>query len=65
MKKTVMIVTTLALLVVVGCGSPKGGGMSTDEGFRLGTPFFTTDITQGDRKTVTVSVKRTSSLKRT
>lgn len=58
MKTAIMILTTLALSVVVGCGSPKGGGMSTDEGFRLGTPFFTTDIKQGDRKTVTVAVKR-------
>ena len=32
--------------------------MSEDEGFRLTTPFFATDIQQGDRKTVTVSVKR-------
>ena len=57
MKTTIMIVTMLALSVVVGCG-PKGGGMSSEEGFRLTSPFFTTDIKQGDSKTVTVSVKR-------
>jgi uncharacterized membrane protein len=54
----ILMVAMLALSVVVGCGSPKGGGMSSDEGFRISTPFFTTDIQQGDRKTVTVSVKR-------
>jgi uncharacterized membrane protein len=58
MKTAMAIVMTLALTVVFGCGSPKGGGMSSDEGFRISTPFFTTDIQQGDRKTVTVSVKR-------
>jgi len=58
MKTTLMFMMTFAVLVVVGCGSPKGGGLSTDEGFRLDTPFFTTDIKQGDRKTVTVSVDR-------
>jgi len=58
MKMAIMIVTTLALLVVVGCGSPKGGGIVTDTGFRLTTPIFATSVQQGDRKTITVSVKR-------
>jgi uncharacterized membrane protein len=51
-------VTTLALSVMVGCGSPRGGGISADEGFRLDTPFFTPSIKQGDRETVTVSIDR-------
>jgi len=58
MKVAIMIVMALALTVVVGCGSPKGGGISAQEGFRLSTPFFTTDIKQGDRQTVTVSLHR-------
>jgi uncharacterized membrane protein len=58
MKTTLIIVAGLASLIIAGCGSPKGGGLSADEGFRLDTPFFTTNITQGDRKTVTVSVDR-------
>ena len=57
-KLIIMSVAVLALSVVVGCGSPKGGGLSSDQGFRLSTPLFTTTIQQGDRKTVTVSVKR-------
>lgn len=58
MKMAIVTMMTLALSFVAGCGSPKGGGISTDTGFRLDTPFFATDIKQGDRKTVTVSVKR-------
>jgi uncharacterized membrane protein len=58
MKTAMAIVMTLALTVVVGCGSPRGGSAAEDEGFRISTPFFTTDIQPGDRKTVTVSVKR-------
>ena len=62
MNKVIMVVTAVALSLVVGCGSPKGGGMSTDQGFRLstslGSSIFATSIKQGDRKTVTVSVKR-------
>lgn len=58
MKIAIVIVCLLALSLVVGCGSPKGGGISTDEGFRLTTPLLATSIKQGDRKTVTVAVKR-------
>jgi uncharacterized membrane protein len=58
MRTTLVIVVALAPLLLVGCGSPKGGGISADEGFRLKTPFFTTDIKQGDRETVTVSIDR-------
>ena len=58
MKTAIMSVMAVALSIVVGCGSPKGGGMSSEAGFRITTPFFTTDIQQGDRKTITVSVKR-------
>ena len=58
MKIAIVTMMTLALSLVAGCGSPEGGGMSADQGFRLSTPFFTTDIQQGDRMTVTVTVKR-------
>jgi uncharacterized membrane protein len=32
--------------------------MSSDEGFRIATPTFATNVKQGDRQTVTVSLKR-------
>ena len=58
MKTTIMIVMALALTVALGCESPRGGGMSSSEGFKIGVPTFTTDIKQGDRQTVTVSLHR-------
>jgi uncharacterized membrane protein len=58
MKTAMAIVMTLALTVVIGCGSPRGGSMSEDEGFKITAPFFTTDVKQGDRQTVTVSLER-------
>lgn len=58
MKTALMVVMALTVAAVSGCGSPKGGGMSSDEGFSLSTPFFTKDIKQGDRETVTITVKR-------
>jgi uncharacterized membrane protein len=58
MKTAIAIVMTLALMAVFGCMSPKGGGMSEDEGFKISVPTFTTDVKQGDRQTVSVTVKR-------
>ncbi len=54
----IMAVATLVLVAVVGCMSPRGGGMSEDEGFKISVPTFTTDIKQGDRQTITVTVRR-------
>jgi len=53
-----VIVMTLALTIAFGCMSPKGGGMSKDEGFKIQVPMFTTDIKQGDRQTINVTVRR-------
>lgn len=58
MKTTVMIVMALALTFAFGCMSPKGGGMSKDEGFKIQVPMFATDIKQGDRQTISVTVRR-------
>jgi uncharacterized membrane protein len=58
MKTTLMIVMALAVTAVGGCMSPRGGNMSSDEGFKIQTPTFTTDIKQGDRKTITISLHR-------
>jgi len=58
MKTAIAIVMTLALTVAFGCMSPKGGGMSKDEGFKIQVPMFATDIKQGDRQTINVTVRR-------
>jgi len=58
MKTAMAIVLTLALTVVFGCMSPKGGGLSEDEGFKIQVPTFTTDVKQGDRQTITVTLQR-------
>jgi len=59
--KTAMVITfvaTLAMVAAVGCMSPKGGGMSGDEGFKIQVPMFSTDIKQGDRQTINVTLRR-------
>ncbi|MCX5682723.1 MAG: hypothetical protein NT049_03460 [Planctomycetota bacterium] len=58
MKTAMIVVMTLALTAVFGCMSPKGGGMSKDEGFKIQVPMFATDIKQGDSKTINVTVRR-------
>ena len=58
MKTAMAIVMTLALTVVFGCMSPRGGGMSEDEGFKIAVPTFTTDVKQGDRQTISVTLHR-------
>jgi uncharacterized membrane protein len=60
-----MIVMTLALTAVVGCNlSNRGGGVSTDEGFRIAVPTLDTQVKQGEIQTVTVSLHRGESFKR-
>ena len=58
MKTGLMIEMALTVAAVSGCASPRGGSMSSDEGFKIAAPTFTTDVKQGDRQTVTVSLKR-------
>ena len=58
MKTTVAIMLALAIAATSGCASSRGGGLSTDEGFRITTPTFATDIKQGEQKMVNVSLKR-------
>ena len=54
----IMIVATLALVGVVGCMSPRGGGLADDTGFKIAVPTFTTDVKQGDRQTISVTLHR-------
>jgi len=57
-KTAIAAVMTLAIATLFGCQSPQGGGMSADEGFKIGVPTLTTNIKQGDRQTVNVSLHR-------
>ena len=57
MKKA-LVVALMATVALLGCTSPRGGGMSEDKGFKIAVPAFTTDIKQGDHQTVTVSLQR-------
>ena len=58
MKTAFTVAMCLAMAAVFGCNSRQGGGMSKDEGFKISGPTFTTEVKQGDRQTVTVSLKR-------
>lgn len=58
MKTALMIAIALMIAAVSGCASARGGGVSSDEGFRITAPTFATSIKQGDTQTVTVSLQR-------
>ena len=58
MKTAMATAMILALTVVFGCMSPQGGGMSADAGFKIQVPMFSTEIKQGDRQTITVTLQR-------
>lgn len=64
MKTTIMIVMALILTVGLGCQSPRGGGMSGGEGFKINTPTFDTKIKQGETQSVTISLQRGEYFKR-
>ncbi len=65
MKSSMMIVMALALTAAVGCSlSNRGGGVSTDEGFRIAVPTLDTQVKQGEVQTVTASLHRGESFKR-
>lgn len=58
MKTTFVTMMVLALATLVGCGSPQGGGISADEGFKIDKPFFTVQIKQGETESVKVTLNR-------
>ena len=64
MKTTLLIVMALAVTVVLGCESPRGGSMSGGEGFKIGTPTFTTQVKQGETESVTITLHRGEYFKR-
>ncbi len=64
MRTVITILMTFVLTVVLGCQSPRGGGMSGGEGFKIGTPTFDTRIKQGETQNVTISLHRGEYFKR-
>jgi uncharacterized membrane protein len=64
MKTAITIAMALVLTVVLGCQSPRGGGMSGGEGFKISIPTFDTKIKQGETRDVTISLKRGEFFKR-
>jgi uncharacterized membrane protein len=64
MRTALSIVMTFAMAIGLGCRySPRGGGMSSDEGFTISVPAATTQLKQGDAKTIEVSLHRGSYFK--
>jgi len=64
MKTVITILMALFLIVVLGCQSPRGGGMAGGEGFRINTPTFDTRLKQGETENVTISLSRGEHFKR-
>jgi len=64
MKTTVATVMSLFVMAVLGCESPRGGGLSSGEGFKIVTPPVTTTIKQGETQGVTVNLHRGDNFKR-
>ena len=60
----IAVVMSLSLVVVLGCESGRGGGMSGGEGFKIVTPVFDTKIKQGETASVTISLNRGKYFKR-
>ena len=64
MKTAMAIMMACFLMASVGCESPRGGGMSSGEGFRIDTPTPDSTVAQGTTQSVTVSLNRGDSFKR-
>ena len=66
MKTAIAIVTMLAVVSLFGCQStsPRGGGMTQDEGFKIVVPTTAPEIKQGEVQTVAVSLQRGEFFKR-
>jgi uncharacterized membrane protein len=66
MRTAIAIAMTLAVAAVLGCQStsPRGGGMSGDEGFQIVVPSSAPEVKQGEVQTVAVSLQRGEFFKR-
>jgi len=60
MKTAITIVVTLGLAAISGCqsSSPRGGGVSKAEGFKIVIPTFDMRVKQGEVRAVAVSLRR-------
>jgi len=58
MKTAMVVVMMLALTAVFGCMSHRGGSAAEDEGFKIAIPILPTDVKQGDRQTISVTLHR-------
>jgi uncharacterized membrane protein len=64
MRTAMSIFTAFVIAFALGCRySPRGGGMSSDEGFTISVPAMTTHLKQGDAKTIEISLHRGSYFK--
>ena len=64
MRTAFAMLTSVFFMGVLGCESPRGGGMSGGEGFKIGTPAVTTTVKQGETQSVTISLNRGEYFKR-
>ena len=64
MKAVITIMMGLALVAAIGCESPRGGGMSGGEGFKIVVPAWDGKVRQGETRIVTVSLDRGENSKR-
>ena len=60
----IAVVMSVSLIAVLGCASPRGGGMAGGEGFKIGTPTFDVQVKQGDTQSITISLHRGEYFKR-
>lgn len=58
MKTAMAIAMACFLMTALGCESPRGGGMSRGEGFRIDTPSPDTMVAQGTTQSVVVALNR-------
>jgi uncharacterized membrane protein len=58
MKAIALVVMVVAVGAILNATSPRGGGLSEDEGFKIAVPMLSTHVIQGDRQTVIVELKR-------
>jgi uncharacterized membrane protein len=59
-----MVMSLLVMGVVLGCESPRGGGISGGEGFKIDTPILATSIKQGETESVKITLNRGEFFKR-
>ncbi len=64
MKTVMAVMASFSLMAALGCESSRGGGMSSGEGFRIGTPALDVRIKQGETENVNVTLHRGDYFKR-